>query len=74
MEKNNLQWFKDRVGKKVYRTKSSCNCMVCSDVFEFGLYIADEFHANYLFDCQNDLDLYYFDEKPKENDTDRRNI
>jgi hypothetical protein len=64
MEKNNLQWFKDRVGKKVYRTKSTCNCMVCYDVFMNGLVIADEFHANYLFDCQNELDLYYFDEKP----------
>ena len=62
MKPNNKEWFKERVGKKVYRTKGQCNCMVCYDVFMNGLYIADEFHANYLFDCQNELDLFYFDE------------
>jgi hypothetical protein len=74
MEKNNLQWFKERIGKNVFRTASTCPCEVCKKVEDVGLYIADELHANYLYDCQNDLDLYYFDEKPKENDTNRGNI
>ena len=63
MDKHNIEWFKERIGKKVYRTKGQCNCMVCYNVFMNGLYISDEFHVNYLYDCQNDLDLYYFDEK-----------
>lgn len=64
MDKHDLKWFKDRIGKKVYRTKGKCNCMTCSDVFENGLYIEDEMHADYLRVCQNELDLYYFDKKP----------
>ena len=63
MEKNDLKWYKDRIGKRVYRTASQCQCEVCKKVEDVGLIIADELHANYLFDCQNDLDLYYFDEK-----------
>lgn len=67
MIKNNLQWFKDRVGKRVYRTDSTCQCDICKKVGEIGLIISDDLHANYLFDCQNELDLYYFDEPIKIN-------
>lgn len=66
MEKHDLQWYKDRIGKLVFRTASTCPCEICRKVEEVGLTIADEFHANYLFDCQNELDLFYFDE-PKNN-------
>lgn len=65
MEKHDLEWYKKRIGKKVYRTASTCPCEVCKKVEDVGLYIADELHANYLYDCQNELDLYYFDEKNK---------
>ena len=63
MEKHNLKWYKDRIGKRVYRTESQCKCDVCTKVGEVGLIIADELHAQYLYDCQNELYLYYFDEK-----------
>lgn len=62
MDKHNLEWFKERIGQKVYRTESQCKCEVCASVFKNGLFISDDLHANYLFDCQNELDLYYFDE------------
>ena len=67
MDKHNLEWYKERIGKKVFRTASTCPCEVCKKVEEVGLYIADELHANYLYDCQNDLDLYYFDQPIKTN-------
>ena len=60
-EKHNEQWFVDRVGKRVYRLNNNCDCCVCVAVFEHGLIISDKFHANYLFDCQNELELFYSD-------------
>jgi hypothetical protein len=63
MNKHNLEWYKERIGKRVYRTESSCQCEVCKKVGEIGLIISDNLHAQYLYDCQNELDLYYFDEK-----------
>lgn len=61
MEKHNKQWYQDRIGKRVYRTEASCQCDVCKKIGEVGLVIDDELHAQYLYDCQNELDLYYFD-------------
>ena len=66
MEKNKIEWYIDRIGKRVYRTKAKCDCIVCETIGEVGLIITDELHAQYLFDCQNELGLFYFDEKPKE--------
>ena len=65
MEKHELDWFKQRIGKRVFRTESSCKCDICNKVYENGLIVMDEYHADYLFYCQNQLDLFYFDEKPK---------
>ena len=61
MEKHDIEWFIDRVGKRVFRTKTQCDCNICTDVFRNGLIVDDEFHAQYLYDCQNELGLYYFD-------------
>ena len=62
MEKNSLQWFKDRIGKVVYRNaETSCKCKVCKRVYEKGLSISDDLHANYLFYCQNEMNLIYSD-------------
>lgn len=58
-----LNWFKERIGKRVYRTKSTCTCEICKNVFENGLIISDELHAHYLYDCQNELRLVYEDKK-----------
>ncbi len=63
MELHDLDWFKERIGKKVYRTESKCPCEICKKIGKIGLYIADNLHANYLYDCQNELDLFYFDKK-----------
>jgi hypothetical protein len=62
---HNLLWFKERVGKKVFRNESSCKCIVCTFNFKNGLIISDELHAQYLFDIQNELRLNYFDEPKK---------
>ena len=61
MNRHDLKWFKDRIGKRVFRTQSKCQCEVCKKVGEIGLIIDDDFHAQYLYDCQNELGLYYFD-------------
>ena len=62
MEKHSKQWFIDRIGQRVYRTDASCSCEVCKKIGEVGLIISDDLHAQYLYDCQNELNLYYFDE------------
>ncbi len=48
-----LQWFKDRIGKVIYRDKSSCTCLHCNNTVINGLTIADESHANWLYEVQN---------------------
>lgn len=65
LNKHSIGWFKSRIGQRVYRTESSCECEVCKKVGEVGLIIVDELHAQYLFDCQNELGLYYFDNLEK---------
>lgn len=62
--RHDKQWYIDRIGKRVFRTKSSCQCEVCDAVYRNGLVIADEMHADYLYCCQNEMNLFYFDEKP----------
>jgi hypothetical protein len=47
------EWFMDRIGKKIYRDsqcikdKEHC-CASCKDVFDNGLIVRDESHADYL--------------------------
>ncbi len=60
------QWYIDRIGKRVFRLKSDCDCLVCRKVEEVGLIISDKLHALYLFDGQNELGLKYFDENPNQ--------
>ncbi len=67
----NLDWFKKRVGKRIYRDAVKCHCSSCDDVVCVvcnGLTIADEDHAVYLYDNQNEfanegIFLNYRDEK-----------
>ena len=58
-----LKWFQNRIGKRVFRNKSHCQCATCKDVYFRGLIIHDDFHAKYLFDMQGDLGLFYRDKK-----------
>ena len=67
LEKHKVQWFIDRIGKRINRTKAKCPCETCKNVYEVGLVVQDKYHAHYLHDCQNELDLYYYDKK-KSND------
>lgn len=55
-----LDWFKSRIGKRVYRTPS-CPCPVCKSIYNYGILIEDHIHATYLRDCEADLELYYAD-------------
>lgn len=43
-----IEWFKDRIGKKIYRDKLSCPCETCEVNGIHGLIVEDELHANYL--------------------------
>ncbi len=60
---NDLQWFLDRIGKRIYRENNRCTCSICVDVFNNGLIVDDKFHASYLFDCQHEQGLIYVDKK-----------
>ncbi len=63
----NLQWFKDRIGKVVYRDYNKCDCKDCEYILENGKLIRDEQDAEYLYMIQNDfaeeIFLNYRDEK-----------
>lgn len=48
------QWFIERIGKVIYRTKTDCRCRSCEQVYENGILIEDEFHAECLHDWENE--------------------
>lgn len=52
-----LQWFKDHVGKRVYRNANGCPCPSCASVVAHGLVIKDSLHAEYLCDSECDLNI-----------------
>jgi hypothetical protein len=56
-------WFIERIGEKVYRGDNGCDCPVCKAVEKYGLIIHDMLHAQYLYDCQNELGVNYYDDK-----------
>lgn len=60
------QWFVDRIGKTVYRNKVSCDCKICDNAYEYGVFISDFVHADYLYCCESEytiegIPLKYFD-------------
>jgi hypothetical protein len=62
------QWFIDRVGKTIYRNRDGCTCFVCEQVYQQGLYLADEYHALYVSEIEgayniDGFPLKYFDTK-----------
>lgn len=66
MKKLDLKWFQDRIGKRVYRNKRSCNCDTCRKVESMGMIIEDNVHAMYLNDVYHDFNadgdyIMYFD-------------
>ena len=72
-----LKWFKNRTKKRIYRlTKTNC-CDTCRRVEKEGIVVNDDFHAEYLFDCQNSMKLVYSDRpvqnpKNKKTNSDKR--
>ena len=67
MSKERQQWFKDRIGKRVFRNAVSCPCNTCTRVEKKGLIINDEMHAESLCDWEGiymhekEIDLNYRD-------------
>ena len=57
------QWFKDRIGKRIFRVKSTCPCNTCKDNYDNGLVVLDELHAEYLRNCEAEMTEPYFDTK-----------
>ena len=55
-------WFKDRIGKRVYRADTSCECDSCKRVSKEGLIISDSDHAVYLANVSGEMGIKYFDE------------
>lgn len=43
-----LQWFINRIGKKIYRDDDNCGCATCNEVVKNGLIVIDRDHAEYL--------------------------
>ena len=58
---HDLQWFIDRIGKRVFRDKNFCSCEVCKNIFENGLVILDKQHATYLWDVQAETGIKYYE-------------
>jgi len=57
-----LSWFQERIGRRIYRDAVSCGCTICKSGTIHGVFVFDENHAQYLFDCQNEIGIRYRDE------------
>jgi len=62
------KWFRQRIGKVIYRNDNGCSCPACQDALKNGLVVNDEMHANYLYEneCEYTAEghpLRYFDTK-----------
>lgn len=62
------QWFIDRIGKRVFRNRNTCDCEICEKTYTEGLIICDLQHACYLYDVECEynregIKIKYFDTK-----------
>ena len=63
------QWFRNRVGKRIYRKKRSCKCLSCQKTYVDILdgvrdgkqVVRRDFHADYLFMVHNEIGIKYYD-------------
>lgn len=60
-ETNDLEWFLNKINKRIYRKKNIFECAFCLDVFKNGLIIKDKLHAEYIYECQIELGLIYYE-------------
>jgi hypothetical protein len=58
-----INWFLEKIGTRIFRDDDGCDCPVCKTVVRNGLIIHDELHAKYLYDCQNELKINYYERK-----------
>lgn len=58
---HSVSWFKDRIGKTIYRDMVSCQCYPCQKAGREGIKVVDEMHAGYLADIEVDLGIRYRD-------------
>lgn len=63
MKHHTLKWFLNRIGKRVFRLTDTHCCAKCQDILINGLVIHDKQSADYLFLCQNEMNLEYSDKK-----------
>lgn len=61
--KHTEQWFKNRIGKKVFRDAVDCKCDTCEQGTVDGIKITDKQHSTYLYDVQCDMGINYRDKK-----------
>ena len=50
-----FRWFKNRIGKRIFRDKSTCDCAHCRAVEKEGLIVFDKQHAQHLADIDADF-------------------
>jgi len=58
--KYSLDWFIDRIGKRIYRKETSCKCDTCREVYENGIVVHDDDHAYHLELVQHELNIDYY--------------
>lgn len=63
--KHSLKFFTNRIGKRIYRDKTTCNCGTCTRVWKEGIVVGDRDHARYLELVQRELDIDYRDKPLK---------
>lgn len=50
-----LEWFQERIGKRIYRDDSGCSCHHCKYIVEHGIIVESEGHAEYMYWTQNEF-------------------
>lgn len=58
-------WFINRIGKRVYRCATSCDCDSCRENTEKGIVIRDEEHASHLCNASAEMGIKYYDSPPE---------
>lgn len=46
------KWMRAHIGKIVFRPETGCSCGVCKSIYETGLMVVDELHADYLCEME----------------------
>ena len=61
MSDDRLNWFKSQVGKTIWRTKTSCDCVICESVYTNGIHVLNEEHAIFIYVFEDDrvVDRYF---------------